>query len=83
MHKFFEDEFDIGQYLPDENYFEQFQEKHSEFMERFNDYQKEHQKLLEKYFKQPYQKGDNEPEAEPNKYSPDNNKSEEGKSGKV
>ncbi len=83
MHLFFEEEFDIGEYLPDEKFFEEFNQKHSEFMESFDEYQKEHQKLIEKYFRQPYHKGDSEPESEPNKYSPDQSKPDNSKSGKV
>jgi len=82
MHRFFE-EFDIEEYIPDEKYFKEFNQKHSEFMERFDEYQKEHQQLIEKYFKQPYQKEENNPDAEPNKYSPDQKKSDHNKTGKV
>jgi len=81
MHRFFEEEFDIEEYLPDEKDLEQFQKRNKKFMERFDEYQKEHQKLIEKYFRQPYQK--EEKEADPNRSSPDKEKTENNKTGKV
>ncbi|MBN2175635.1 MAG: hypothetical protein JW731_16010 [Bacteroidales bacterium] len=47
---------DLKQKLaPGDDFFDQFQQEHKDFIERFRKYQEEHQKLLDKYFNQSFE----------------------------
>ena len=86
--KYFYQNFDIDKYLPDENFYkeylpdeqflDQLGKKHDDFIDRYNEYLKEHQKLIEKYFQEPFYKKEENPEVKPNK-NIQNKKSQSGK----
>lgn len=61
---------------------EDFKEYMKEFEERLEAYQREHQQLIEKYFSHPL-KGDDKPDATPNKYVPEPAPQQNKQSGKV
>ncbi|MBC8490766.1 MAG: hypothetical protein H8D45_32515 [Bacteroidetes bacterium] len=67
----------------DEEFMEQFSEQQENFRKRYNDYIEEHQKLIDKYFRTPYDKKDSIPEAKPNKYIPPEEKKEKTKSARI
>jgi hypothetical protein len=83
LSKFFDHSFDMDQYLGDtittKNPFDQ----NGDFLERYKEYQKEQQKLIDKYFGKPNQNNKSEPKSEPQKLNPAHSPADLNKSGKV
>lgn len=77
------DNFDFDKYMKKrEDLFEKFREEQLEFHNRYNDYLREHEKLIEKYFRQPYHYN-RIPDAEPENQDNKSPLPEGGKSGKI
>jgi hypothetical protein len=83
LQKYFEDNFDFKSMMPDEEFFKKYDQQHDEFMERYRKYQKENQKLIEKYFGRPLQETDTIPGFERDRYVPDSKGSNPEKHGKI
>jgi hypothetical protein len=82
--KFFDKEFDGSEHLDDPESLEDFQSQYDQFMEKFQEYQKENQKLIEKYFGNPEQLKENvEPQSEPQNLKPAAAPIDKNKSGTV
>ncbi|MEZ5197366.1 MAG: hypothetical protein R2764_13505 [Bacteroidales bacterium] len=81
--KRFDENFNVDDFFLDKELLKKFQFDNREFMERFRQYSEEHQKLIEKYFRQPNNEEEGKPKAEPNNYSPGNNKPAGNHSGQV
>lgn len=75
--------FNFDEFFPSDEYLKNFQFDNEEFKDRFRQYQEEHQQLIEKYFKHPYNSEEDETKREPNNYLPGNKKSKESDAGKV
>ena len=76
-------DFDFEDYIPSEDFYNKFSDQHEDFLKRYNEYLKEHQKLIEKYFHEPFHNEDLYNGIEQNKYSPDKDKRYKDKSAKV
>ncbi|OQX77507.1 MAG: hypothetical protein B6D61_07080 [Bacteroidetes bacterium 4484_249] len=59
LDKYFDRDFNLDNYFPDEQFSEQFSEKQDAYISRFNEYLKEHQRLIEKYFREPFKEEEN------------------------
>jgi len=66
-----------------DQYAETFEENFKDYSERIHKYKEEHQKLIEKYFRKPYQDEDIDPEAEPKNDVPVPKGPERSKTGKI
>lgn len=66
----FHDQFNFDEYFEKNDYFEKFNDDNEEFMDRIRKYQEEHQKLIEKYFREPFDEMEDDAKIDQNKYSP-------------
>jgi hypothetical protein len=84
LSKYFDEEFNGTKHFDDFESLKELHGQHDEFMERFEEYQKEHQKLIEKYFGKPEQlNGIKEPKSEPQKLKSPEAPVEQNKSGTI
>ena len=82
LSKLFEEGMDMNQFYPDKRDLKKYRDDQEEFYEKFKEYQKENQKLMEKYFGTPENK---EPDQnpEPQNLKSPQQMSDPGKTGKV
>ncbi len=93
FNKYFDRNFDIDKYLPDEDFYQEYlpdeqfldqlSKKHDDFIDRYNEYLKEHQKLIEKYLQEPFYKEEENPEVKPNKNIQNKKSQSREKNGRV
>ncbi len=79
----FDQKFNMDDFLGNQELLEKLNEDQEVYMERFREYQKEHQQLIEKYFGEPQQNNDEDIEYDQNKYKPENKKVKSDKKGRV
>jgi len=79
----FDQKFNMDDFLGNQELFEQLNRNQEAYMERFKEYQKEHQLLIEKYFGDPADKNDSDVKMDQNKYAPGNKKNESDKTGRI
>ncbi len=80
---FFDHRIDIEQYFEEKGLNNKHFEQELEFWDKIKEYQKENQKLIEKYFGKPDQFKETEPQCEPQKLSSPPSPSYPNKSGKI
>jgi hypothetical protein len=83
LSKLFDHQLDIDRLLKDDNTLRELMEQQDEFIERFREYQNEHQKLIEKYFYQPEQDKDKSPQNQPQKFQTPPSPSGNSRSGRI
>jgi hypothetical protein len=83
LSKLFDQGFGFDQFLNDDESLEKFKQEQNEFFERFQEYQQEHQKLIEKYFSDPGQKNELTPQNEPQRFKNPGNPPDKSKSGTI
>lgn len=79
----FDQKFNMDDFLYNQKLFEKYNMDQEADMERFREYQKEHQQLIEKYFGQPKQENDQEIEIDQNNYLPKNKRGQTDKTGRI
>ncbi len=83
LSRLFDHHADIDRLFKDNNTLRELMEQQDEFLERFREYQNEHQKLIEKYFSQPDQDKDPTPQNHPQKFQPPPSPSDKSRSGRI
>lgn len=66
-----------------DEFFDEFNENRDDYLDRIRKYNEEHKKLIEKYFGEPSKKNDPDFNIDRNKYSPENEKIQSGKTGRI
>ena len=83
LSKLFDQQIDIDQFLKNDESLKKYSEEQEEFLERFREYQQEHQKLIENYFHQPDQNDGSDPHNDPQQFRQPVNPSDKTKSGTI
>jgi len=73
----------ITSFFDFEGFDQKFRENQKDYMERLRKYQKEHQKLIEKYFGEPFKENDQDIKYDENRFSPNNKKTKSDKTGRI
>lgn len=82
-YKKFDQKINTDEFWSKHELFEKFNEDQEVYFEIFKEYQKEHQKLVEKYFGDPNKENEKDTQFEQNKYSPKNIHIKSGKTGRI